>query len=156
MKGGEKLIAALGAIAERTNTAHVRVGFLEGAMSPDGIPEAQIAFWNEFGKDGGGDEPSQPPRPFFRRMVADVTPQLSDWIEKALVATDMDGEKALALIGEKLDTELVTSINELVDPPLADSTIAAKGFSKPLIHHADMIRSTGYEVVPGSSVEESK
>lgn len=146
-------MAALGAIADRAGAAHVRVGFLEHAMSPEGIPEATIAFWNEFGKDGGEDGAKQPPRPFFRRMIADVTPQVGGWTEKALEMTDMDTSKALALLGEKLQDALTESINKLRDPPLAQSTIDRKGFDKPLIHHADMLRSVGYEVVEGEATE---
>lgn len=154
--GGTKLMAALGAIADRAGAAHVRVGFLENATAPDGTPEAQIAFWNEFGKDGSEGEPKQPPRPFFRRMIADVTPQVSGWTDKALEATGMDTSKALALMGEKLQDALVESIHKLRDPPLAQSTIDRKGFDKPLIHHNDMVRSVAYEVVEGSATENSE
>src|SRR5579859_6516652 len=108
-----KLLAALGAIADRTDAAYVRVGFLEDATSPEGIPEAQIAFWNEFGKDGSEGEPKQPPRPFFRRMIAEVTPEISGWTESALAFTDMDGVKALELLGKKLQDALVESIQKL-------------------------------------------
>lgn len=146
-------MAALGAIADRAGAAHVRVGFLENAVTPEGLPEAQKAFWNEFGKDGTDDTPKQPPRPFFRNMIAEVTPQVGDWTEKALAATDMDVTKALTLLGEKLQDELVSSIDKLVDPPLAPSTIERKGSAKPLVDYGDMRRSVGYEVVEGSAEE---
>lgn len=155
VSGGTKLLAALGAIADRAGAAHVRVGFMDGARSPEGILEAQIAFWNEFGKDADGDKPKQPPRPFFRRMIAKVTPQASDKLQGALAFTNMDSAAALALVGEWLNDELVASIQELREPKLAPSTIAAKGFDKPLIHHGDMQDSTTYEVVQGDAEEKS-
>ena len=147
-------MAALAHIADVTGSAHVRVGFLEGATAPDGTPEAQIAFWNEFGKDGSEGTPKQPPRPFFRNMIAEVTPQVGEWTDKALDATDLDVEKALALMGEKLSDELVTSIQKLREPALSPVTIERKGFDKPLIEHGDMQRSVGYEVVKGSATAE--
>lgn len=155
----EKLIAALGAIADRAGAAHVRVGFLEGATyegedaSQPGLPVAQVAFWNEFGKDGGDDTPSQPPRPFFRRMIAEVTPQVSKKMEGALEWANYDAAKTLTVLGDWLHDELVDSINKLVDPPLSPVTIAIKKFSKPLIHHKIMINSVGYEVVQGSATD---
>lgn len=153
VSGGTKLLAALGAIADRAGAAYVRVGFMDGAQSPDGILEAQIAFWNEFGKDADGDRPAQPPRPFFRRMIAEVTPQVSAKMEGALAFTNMNSAAALALVGEWLNDELVASIQKLRDPKLAPSTIAAKGSDKPLIHHGDMQRSSTYEVVQGDAEE---
>lgn len=152
-------MAALGAIADRAGAAHVRVGFLEDATytgedkSEPGLPVAQVAFWNEFGKDGSDDTPKQPPRPFFRRMIAEITPQVSQKTEGALERAKMDTEGALALLGEWLHDELVSSIDKLVDPPLSPVTIAKKGSSKPLVDTNNMRRSVGYEVVEGSAEE---
>jgi hypothetical protein len=159
VEGGDKLIAVLAAIGDRTGAAHVRVGFLEGAQTPEGISEAQIAFWNEFGKDGVVDgEPIQEPRPFFRRMIAAETPNIPDYLDKALEKTDMNGEAALGLVGEKLGDALMDSINEFRDPPLKPSTIAKKKFDKPLIDKSNMINTLAqkhHEVVSGSIDEES-
>lgn len=49
-KGGEKLEAKLREIAEKAGRANtVRVGFLEGATYPNGLPVAYIAAINEYG-----------------------------------------------------------------------------------------------------------
>lgn len=49
-KGGDRLERRLREIAENAGRANtVRVGFLEGATYPNGLPVAQIAAINEFG-----------------------------------------------------------------------------------------------------------
>jgi hypothetical protein len=50
------------------------------------------------------------------------------------------------MLGEDIEGALKKSINDLTSPPLAESTIAAKGFAKPLIDTSHMVNSTGYEV----------
>jgi hypothetical protein len=123
----------------------LEVGFLEGATYPDGTPVAAVAFWNEFGNG------SAPPRPFFRTMIAKESPS---WPAKIMALAgshdtmiNYDGAKILALMGEDIDGALKQSINDLTSPPLAESTIKRKGFSKPLIDTSHMINSTSYRVI---------
>jgi hypothetical protein len=118
----------------------VEVGFLEGATYPDGTPVAAVAFWNEYGND------FTPPRPFFRTMIAKESPSWGPKLAGALKATG-DGDKALALMGEDIQGALIQSINDFTTPALAPSTIAAKGFDKPLIDTGHMVNSTSYRVV---------
>lgn len=117
----------------------VEVGFLEGATYPDGTPVAAVAFWNEYGSSG-------PPRPFFRTMIAKESPDWPAKMAKLAIATQYNGAKTLALMGEDIEGALKQSINDLTSPPLAESTIKRKGFDKPLIDTAHMINSTGYRV----------
>jgi hypothetical protein len=63
-----------------------------------------------------------------------------------LRANDMDAEKVLNLAGATIEGQLKQSIVDLVSPPLAASTIARKGFDKPLIDTSIMLKSTGFEV----------
>jgi hypothetical protein len=121
-------------------SGEVHVGFLEGATYPDGTPVAAVAFWNEFGASG-------PPRPFFRRMIAKESPEWGPKLGGALKFTNNDGEKALRIVGEDIQGALIQSINDFTSPALAESTIKAKGFDKPLIDDAIMVNSTGVEVV---------
>ena len=67
LRGGEKLQEYIDRLA--TSVARdpkVDVGFLEGALYPDGTSVALVAAVNEFGAPSRG----QPPRPYFRRMIA--------------------------------------------------------------------------------------
>ena len=138
--GGDKLLAALNERLSKQDAA-VRVGFLEGAKYPDGLQVAQVAFWNEYGRVG------QVPRPFFRGMIAAKSAQWPDDLAKILKATGGDQDRALGLMGERIKDQLQGAINDFQSPALRPATVAAKGFAKPLIETAVMLRSVGYEVV---------
>lgn len=136
----DKVAAALRRIAKKAE-AGVEVGFLEDATYPDGTPVPAVAAWNEYGNG------SAPPRPFFRTMIAAESPSWPGKLAAAYKATGGDGPKALALMGEDIQGALIQSINDFTTPELAPSTVAAKGFDKPLIDTGHMVNSTGYRVV---------
>jgi hypothetical protein len=140
LTGSDGVMKALEDIAKRMGGGEVAVGFMEGATYPDGTPVAAVAFWNEFGVTG------QPARPFFRGMIAKESPTWPDKMAKLAEATDYDGNKVLAMMGEDIKGALQQSINDLETPPLAQSTIDAKGFAKPLIDTGHMLNSVAYEV----------
>lgn len=140
MAFGDGLEKALKEIAEKCNGS-VEVGFLDGATYPDGTPVAAVAFWNEYGTE------SAPPRPFFRQMIETEKDTWGPKLAAAYKHTKGDGRAALALVGEDIDGALKQSINDFTTPALAPSTIASKGFDKPLIDTAVMINSTGSKVV---------
>jgi hypothetical protein len=141
IRGGDKLAIALANIAASLSSAEtLRVGFLEGATAPNGDSIPLRAALNEFGTG------TAPPRPFFRNMVAAKSDEWPEAIAAALKANDYDATKALQLAGEGIKGQLEQSIVDLTSPPLAASTIARKGFDKPLIEHADMLRAVDYEV----------
>jgi hypothetical protein len=120
----------------------LRVGFLENATYPDGEYVATIAAANEFGNPGN----NQPPRPFFRNMIAANSPAWPLEVGKVIKAVDFDGGKALQLMGERIKDQLQGSIRELVEPPLSPYTIKKKGFDKPLIDTGHMLNSVDYDV----------
>lgn len=141
LSGGKALLKRLEKIALSMGGAHeVRVGFMENATYPDGTPVAAVAYWNEFGK------PGQPARPFFRMMIAAESPSWSVKLGKLGPATGYDAARMLALMGEDIKGALQQSINTFQTPKLADSTVEAKGFSKPLIDTSHMLNSIDYEV----------
>ena len=86
-----------------------------------------IAAANEFGDPAM----NRPPRPFFRNMIADKSPQWGDDIGKIAVATNYDASTLLPLMGERIKDQLQGSIREFYDPPLSAYTIKKKGFDKP-------------------------
>ncbi len=100
-----------------------------------------IAAINEFGRP-----PTQPPRPFFRRMVTRHKGEWPKAISGLLKINNYDAVKALDVAGAAVGGQLRQSIIDLVDPPLAPSTIKRKGHSKPLIDSSVMINSIDHEV----------
>lgn len=140
LSGGEGVMKALEKIAKKMGGGSVSVGFMEDATYPDGTPVAAVAFWNEFGG------PNRPPRPFFRHMISEESPDWPSKMARLAEATDYDGPRVLGLMGEDIKGALQQSINEFTDPALAESTIAAKGFEKPLIDTGHMLNSITYVV----------
>lgn len=120
----------------------LRVGFLENARYPDGQYVADVAYQNEFGRP----DHNQPPRPFFRIAIRKGKANWAHNFGVALKATDYNLKASFALVGEDMVGTIVHSINALTSPPLAPSTIARKGFDKPLINTAHMTRSVAYDV----------
>lgn len=136
----DAVTAKLNAIAAKLGRGSVDVGFLEGATYPDGTPVAEVAFFNTFGTS------KSPPRPFFQQMVSAEEPTWPGKIAKLAKVTNYDGPKVLALMGEDMNGALKQSINALTTPELAPSTVARKGFDKPLIDSSHMVNSTDFEV----------
>jgi len=144
--GGEALERKLRELAEKLGDGKVlRVGFLEGATYPDGQPVATVAASNEFGNPAN----NQPPRPFFRNMIAAKSPQWADDLAKLAEAGDYDVELFMGRMGEHVKGQLQESIREFTEPELSPVTIAKKGFSKPLIDTSHMLNSVDYEVKDG-------
>lgn len=143
LTGGDKFNRAMALLARRVaKPATMRVGFLENATYPNGLPVAMIAAINEFGAPARG----QPPRPFFRNMIAAKKDEWPDAIAGVLKANDFDAAKTLDITGAAIEGQLRQSIVDLVSPPLAKSTIRRKGFDKPLIDTGHMLKSVDHDV----------
>ncbi|WP_262504715.1 phage virion morphogenesis protein [Serratia liquefaciens] len=143
LSGGGELERKLKEMMDRLGEGTLlRVGFLENATYPDGEYVATIAASNEFGNPGN----NQPPRPFFRNMIAANSPAWPLEVGKVVKAADFDGKKTLQLMGERIKDQLQGSIRELVEPPLSPYTIKKKGFDKPLIDTGHMLNSVDYDV----------
>lgn len=82
-----------------------------------------------------------PPRPFFRKMVESGKGHWGADLGGLLRSNDYDADRALELMGEQLEGELQQSIRDFTDPGNAPSTIAKKGFDKPLIETSHMLNS---------------
>lgn len=141
--GGAKLQAALEAIAEKAGKAKsVDIGFMEGATYPDGTSVPMVAAIQNYGAPAAG----IPPRPFFSSMVKDKSPEWGEKLGNVLTQADYDSDLALARMGEGIKGQLLQSINETNTPPLADATVQAKGFAKPLVETRHMQNSVDYKV----------
>lgn len=88
-----------------------------------------------------------PPRPFFRTMVREKSPAWPEQLAGYVKVYDFDVVKSLSAMGELIRGQLVASIKALVSPPNAVSTIAKKGFDKPLIDSGHMWQSVDKEVI---------
>ncbi|MFP2409181.1 hypothetical protein ACLEVB_17465 [Enterobacter ludwigii] len=144
--GGAALEAKLAELAEKLGDGKtLRVGFLEGATYPDGQSVPMVAAANEYGDPAM----NRPPRPFFRNMIADKSPEWPHDIAKIAEATGYDAEKMFGLMGEHIKGQLQGSIRDLMEPALSPVTIAKKGFSKPLIETSHMLNSVNYDIKDG-------
>lgn len=158
VRGGEKIEAIIKEYAARMKPMTLRVGFLENATYPDGKSVAFVAAMNEYGHgiganpgEGAEDTRQQvPPRPFFRNMIRAKKDTWAPAIAASLKSTHYNVEAALRRTGEKIRGQLQQSIRDLVSPPLAPSTIARKGFDKPLIDSARMLNSVDFDIKEGS------
>ena len=119
--------------------ASVRVGVLENATYPDGTPVAMVAFWNEYGTR------TSPVRAFFRTTVSE---NKKNWVLSVqnLMKMHNDPKRVMGLIGVHMQEQIVQSINTWSDPPNSAYTIAKKGFDKPLVETALLMRSIKSEV----------
>lgn len=168
--GGQKLLRHLEKLGRDLGRGKaVRVGFLAGATYPNskkqairaeykrrakqrqqgamsgaagGLAVAQVAAWNEWGDPAHG----RPARPFFRTMISTHKGSWGEELGILLKSTEYNSAKALALMGERMRSQLQASIREGKFAKLADSTIEAKGFDKTLIDTAHMLNSVDYEV----------
>lgn len=139
--GGAKLEAILRNTAKKLGDGKtLRVGFLETEKYPDGTPVAQVAFWNEYGTV------KSPPRPFFRQMIESKSQKWGAALGRNLAATGYDTTKAMSLVGTGIKDQLTQAIVQFASPGNAASTIAAKGFDKPLIDTGQMQRAPGFDI----------
>lgn len=118
-----------------------RVGILEDKTYPDGAGVAEVGYMNEYGTD------TIPPRPFFRKAVADNRDKLPAMM--AALLKQHDAETAMRLVCEHMADELKMSVMTWEEPPNAPSTIAAKGYNAPLRGPDRLLRNSfSYEINP--------
>jgi hypothetical protein len=120
LKGGDKLEAYLSDLAAKVSEpGTLRVGFLEDATYPNGTPVAMVAAIDEFGAPNAG----IPPRPYFRHMIADKSPEWGPAIGNILPGEDYDATKTLDIVGEGIAGQLRQSIIDTNSPPLSPVTL---------------------------------
>lgn len=112
------------------------------------LSNAQLASIHEFGLSTA---PARPfVRPPFMANKAAYLEILRSAYAQAMLSNNSDMfRRALALVGQKMAADIkgyVTS-GPGVPPPLAASTIKAKGSTRPLVDTGQMINSVTYEVV---------
>ncbi|HHE5697834.1 TPA: hypothetical protein ACPEY2_001724 [Citrobacter amalonaticus] len=133
-------------IASQLDSKQLKVGFIDGATYPDGTTVAMVAATNEYGRP----ENNQPPRPFFRNAIAEHESEWTDAIARGIRA-GYPVDQVLEVVGAQIQGDVQESIAQLMAPPLAASTIAARkskgnNSTKPLVDTKVMIGDVNYEV----------
>lgn len=122
LKGADGLMDKLKKMSKGMS-GKLTVGWMAEANYPDGMPVAQVAYWNEFGH--GGNFPS-PARPFFRTMIDKESPTWAGKIANLAEATDYDGQRVLKMLGEDIEGALKQSITEFDSVPLSPTTLVLR------------------------------
>ena len=139
--GGKRFNAVLNDLVKGASRKYtLKVGFLADKTYPDGTNVASVAFMNEYGTS------RIPARPFFRRMIDKKSGSWASDMSSLMRHNNMDVGKSLNIMGELIKDSLTNSIATFEGTPNAASTVAHKGFNKPLIDTGVMQRSVGYEV----------
>ncbi|MFL9904271.1 hypothetical protein PQR71_40140 [Paraburkholderia fungorum] len=87
-----------------------------------------------------------PARPFFRGMIQKNKGEWPADLGKIIKAANYDSVLALGRLGKHVAEQLQESIRAFDDPANAKSTIAKKGFDKPLVDSKNMLDNVDSEV----------
>lgn len=139
----------LKSIAGLPGTVSVGIHAAEGAQAePKGdVTVLQVAIWNHFGVVDAEGKVRIPARPFLTDWFdANQERATKMWtaLNRQVAAGKITSEQALNLFGQKCVGEIQRKIADGVPPPNADSTIARKGSSKPLIDTGQLRSSITY------------
>lgn len=142
ISGGENLLKILEAMDKGANNAEsVDVGWNDTNIHAEaGVHTATIAAWQEYGTK------KIPARPFVAPARLEHQDDWSKSLGKELKNSFYNAELALEGVGQEVKKDLQQSIMSVYSPPLAQSTIDNKGFSKPLIDSSYMINHIDVEV----------
>jgi hypothetical protein len=142
---------------EKLKSMCVKVGVTEdiaGKTVDGGPPLIKIAEWNERGvmnKDNTAW--FIPPRPFVRGW-ADVKRELitktEEKLGKLVTSGKLDANTAIRRLGEYGQSGVKSYIRNGDFTPNADSTVAKKGSSKPLIDTGTLRNSIRYQIIENS------
>lgn len=116
---------------------------------------AQVAFWQNYGTNPTKG-PKTPPRPFMSSTVESKSPRWGIALGAAMRKTNYDSAKSLAIMGEVIRGQIRESIVSWTTPGNAEPTKREKGFDKPLINTALMLRSVDYQVITNGDGEEQE
>lgn len=134
---GAKFMAELNWLADRT----IHVGFQRGkGVYKDGTDVADVAMYNEFGTS------KIPARPFMEQSFKRHEVEYVEECENIFNAM-IKGQNTAPLIrkfGQKVKQDIADEIERGEFVPNAPSTVARKGFNKPLYETGLMKKSISY------------
>jgi hypothetical protein len=87
-----------------------------------------------------------PARPYFRGMIQKNKGAWPADLGKIIKAANYDSTIALGRLGKHVAEQLQESIRDFSSPSNADSTVASKGFDKPLVDSDHMMNTVDSEV----------
>lgn len=141
--GGKKLNETLSKI-KKTRNAKLEVGFFPSSKYDDGMPVAQVAFWNEFGTK------KMPERAFFRHGNILAAKQVVKIFNRDKISRGKEtiSRAKINKVGNMWVNELQLSIEGkgITYVANAPSTIQQKGSSQPLVDTSLMLASPNYKV----------
>lgn len=134
-------------VNNRTKTSALKVGLLSGLgehpNSDSGQTIPEIGAINEFGA-------GVPERPFIRQTIANNITKYNRMrrdLLAAIIAGKITKERAISILGEALQADMVAAINGWSDPPNSDATVAEKGADNPLVDTGTMKQSIHWEAL---------
>ena len=107
------------------------------------------AFYNEYGTKNEDDTVRIPERSFIRSAFDENREDINTTIErvwKGVIQGKLNAKRAASIVGQRHQDQVKTKVRNGPFTPNADSTIASKGSSKPLIDTKEMVNSIRYEV----------
>lgn len=110
-----------------------------------GPTNAQLATWHEFGTLDG----HIPERSFIRSTInehSDKYRALVRRVAAGILIGRFTERQALSLVGEQVASDIKSRIEAGIPPPNAESTVAQKGSSKPLIDTGQMRNAITYKI----------
>jgi len=125
VKGGDVFVEKLRVLSKRIGAGGaVQVGFFKGTVNTrTGASIPMVAAIQEYGAPSRG----IPPRPFFRTMVKEKSPEWPAAIAALLKRNNYDVEKTLDITGSQISIQLKNSISNLYAPPLSPVTVMLRG-----------------------------
>lgn len=124
------------AIMRQLDGTNTDVGWFENATYPTGQSVAAVMMANEFGSTGTETKAPTPARPLLRQTAEMIDAKLPGYIERRKKEL-MEGKITIEDYRKKLGEALVATGLEVLKrgdfEKNAESTIAQKGFDKPLV-----------------------
>ncbi len=134
LTGGKKFQQALDQLAKKiSKPGTLRVGFLENAKYPNGMPVAAVAAIQEY----GAPKAHIPPRPFFRSLINAKEKEWAIGIGNVLKQSNYDVDLTLRLTGDLIKGQLQQSIRDTNTPALSQTTLMLR---KMFGNHPELIR----------------
>jgi hypothetical protein len=142
--GGKNLKSTLKAL-NKTKQRSLSVGFYPNSKYDDGLPVAQVAFWNEYGTS------KIPERPFFRHANSMASKTMISFFKNINISKSKSviNKNEINTIGSMWSNTIQESIEgkNITYTPNAPYTIQKKGHDKPLIDTELMLISPEYKVI---------
>lgn len=143
-RGMKKIVKEMFGVGK---VAHVGIQGDEAAAEHEGseLSNVQLGMVHEF----GAPEVGIPERSFLRDTFDDNEEKYARMLDrgaKKILGGQSNQDTVVGLVGEQMVSDMKRRINEGIDPPNEDATVAAKGSSKPLIDTGALKNSITYKV----------